>query len=240
MTAASLEALLEVQDLDLALDQIRHRIANLAERAELQAAAGRQGELRSRREETAAEASEAASRQEQLEAELAATEERAATVRRRLYGGEVSASRELQAMATDLEGLRARASALEERVLEAMEVREALDARAGAIGAELETVSATAADLEGRARAAESALEAELGDLSRSRGQAAARVPADLLASYEAIRARRDGVGAARLVQGRCDGCHLTLSAMELERIKRLPDDEVPTCEQCGRILVRP
>jgi hypothetical protein len=40
-------------------------------------------------------------------------------------------------------------------------------------------------------------------------------------------------------VAGSCSGCHLTLPAMEVDRIRKAPADEVITCDQCGRILVR-
>jgi hypothetical protein len=43
----------------------------------------------------------------------------------------------------------------------------------------------------------------------------------------------------ARLVGNHCDGCHLTLPSMELDRIRHLAEREVVTCDQCGRILVR-
>jgi len=67
----------------------------------------------------------------------------------------------------------------------------------------------------------------------------AAQVPAELLARYERLRAKLAGTGAARLVGESCGGCHLTLPAMEVDRIRRAPPDEVLTCDQCGRILVR-
>jgi len=44
--------------------------------------------------------------------------------------------------------------------------------------------------------------------------------------------------GAARLVGDRCEGCHLTLPSMELERIHHLSADTFATCPQCDRILV--
>jgi predicted nucleic acid-binding Zn-ribbon protein len=46
------------------------------------------------------------------------------------------------------------------------------------------------------------------------------------------------GTGAARLIGSHCDGCHLELPSMEVERIRALPAGEVATCEQCGRILI--
>ena len=60
-----------------------------------------------------------------------------------------------------------------------------------------------------------------------------------VLSSYERLRTRLDGVGAARLVNGRCDGCHLSLSRTELAVAPREPPDALLHCEQCGRILVR-
>jgi predicted nucleic acid-binding Zn-ribbon protein len=46
-------------------------------------------------------------------------------------------------------------------------------------------------------------------------------------------------VGAARVVGSSCGGCHLTLPATELDRIRRAEPDALVTCDQCGRILVR-
>ncbi|MBV8462123.1 MAG: hypothetical protein JO368_02430, partial [Acidimicrobiales bacterium] len=37
----------------------------------------------------------------------------------------------------------------------------------------------------------------------------------------------------------RCDACHLTLPAVDLDRIRHLPPEEVATCPECDRILVR-
>ena len=62
--------------------------------------------------------------------------------------------------------------------------------------------------------------------------------PSELAQRYEVLRSRLGGVGAARLVGDRCDGCHLTLSSVEVERIRRLPPEEFATCAQCDRILV--
>ena len=72
-----------------------------------------------------------------------------------------------------------------------------------------------------------------------ARVTAAATVAPDLLARYERLRTQLGGTGAARLVGGSCSGCHLSLPAMEVDRIRKAPPDEVITCDQCGRILVR-
>ncbi|MHB8671421.1 MAG: zinc ribbon domain-containing protein, partial [Acidimicrobiales bacterium] len=82
-------------------------------------------------------------------------------------------------------------------------------------------------------------LELELEAQVAARAAAAHGIPAALIERYEALRARLDGVGAARLVHGTCSGCHLALPATELDRLRRQPPDAVVFCEQCGRILVR-
>ncbi len=63
-------------------------------------------------------------------------------------------------------------------------------------------------------------------------------MPDNLLATYERLRTRLGGIGVARLVGNHCDGCHLALSAVELDHVRHLPEGEVYTCEQCSRILV--
>jgi predicted nucleic acid-binding Zn-ribbon protein len=85
---------------------------------------------------------------------------------------------------------------------------------------------------------AEKAIAVALAEQESSRAESAARLPADLAERYELLRARLGGVGAARLVGDRCDGCHLTLPSVEVERIRHLPPDQFATCDQCDRILV--
>ncbi len=162
-----------------------------------------------------------AKRESEVEAELAATEQRAATVSRRLYGGEVSASRELQAMAADVENLKVRASELEDQGLALLEEREPLDARVGELEAQMSEVDSNRRSVADTVAQSEAAEDGEIAQLEQDREKAASAVPADLLASYERLRTRLGGVGAARLVGNHCDGCHLALSAAELDRIRR-------------------
>src|SRR3984957_2370183 len=137
-----LDALLALQDVDTALQQHRHRRAHLPERAELAAIDQQTAQLEREVREVGAGRDEIAGRQATVEADLAATEARAAAVNARLYGGEVRASRELQAMAADVETLKARASALEDHVLELMELREPHDARLARLSGQLGSLAA--------------------------------------------------------------------------------------------------
>lgn len=142
-------------------------------------------------------------------------------------------------MQAEVEALKRRRSVLEDGVLEAMTEREPLDEEV----AELEAVKARVDEQAGGLRAtvadAQAAIDGDLAGELAARAEAAAGVPPDVMASYERLRSRLDGVGVARLVNGRCDGCHLSLSVTELAHANRLPADALVHCEQCGRILVR-
>jgi predicted nucleic acid-binding Zn-ribbon protein len=240
MSAPQYAALLAVQDLDTARDRVRHRRSHHPARTELAACDAADAAAAPRRVAAEARRDEAAGRQAQLEADLAATENRSTEVSKRLYGGEVSASRELQAMAADIEALKRRASDLEDAVLAVLEEREPLDAAV----AELDAASAEVASRRAAAQqvlaVAEQELDAELAGLDQQRVAAAEVVPADLLATYDRIRVHLGGIGAAPLVGNHCGGCHLVLPSTELDRVKHAAPDALLTCEQCGRILVRP
>lgn len=238
MSSEELQALLDLQSIDTSIDQHRHRRANLAERSNLEGLERRGAQMRSDLDQARVARDEAAGRQESLESELAAAERRSADVSRRLYSGEVSASRELQAMSEELDSLKARASGIEDRILEVLEEREPLDALVSRHETELAgTDSERQAAAEALVRA-EAAIDAETAELQARRSDAAERVPAQLLQQYDRLRSRLGGVAVARLVGDHCDGCHLTLPATELDRIRHLPPGELVTCEQCGRILV--
>jgi predicted nucleic acid-binding Zn-ribbon protein len=59
------------------------------------------------------------------------------------------------------------------------------------------------------------------------------------LKQYDTMRGNHNGVAIAKLNGLQCDGCHLDLSRGEVDAMKRLPEDEVVECPNCGRLLVR-
>lgn len=181
---------------------------------------------------------EVASRQEAAERELRATEDRVVQVNARLYGGTVTASRELQALAADVDGLKKRASELEDRVLSLMEQREPFDAAVGALDDQLGELEGRRLQVVESLTSSEAETDAELARLSAQRPSLVDAVPKQLLDVYDRLRARLEGVAVARLTGARCDGCHLSLPAVELDRIRHEAAGTLEFCEQCGRILV--
>jgi hypothetical protein len=233
-----LARLLEVQDHDTVIDQIRHRRVTLPERAELAAVDRQLAALDVRTKELRQQRDELGDRQAALEHQIDASRTRREALEKRLFGGQIVASRELQAMNEEVSHLARHISELEDREIEIMEGLEPLDRELQAGDVTRDGLDADAERLRDAIATTEVALDAELAAENRARAAAASGVRGDLLARYEQLRSKLGGTGAARLVGGSCAGCHLTLSSMELDRVRKAPPDAVSTCEQCGRILV--
>jgi predicted nucleic acid-binding Zn-ribbon protein len=238
-TVSALDDLLVLQDHDSAIDRLRHRLHTLPERAALGGNEAAQAALAVRIEEAVGRRDEAARVERRVEDELASVEAKIIEVEKKLYSGSVSAPRELQALQADVASLQRHKSTLEDDVLVAMETREPIDVEVRVLEAERDALDADALRLLAVIAEASTDLEAELASEETMREAAAGKVPSELLAHYDELRAKLGGVAAARLVGPTCTGCHLSLPATEIDRIKHLSPDEVAHCDQCGRILVR-
>jgi predicted nucleic acid-binding Zn-ribbon protein len=210
----------------------------MPERAELATVDRQLGALEVRTKEVRLQRDESGERQAALEQQIEASRTRRTTLEKRLFGGQVVASRELQAMNEEVKHLARHISELEDREIEVMEVLEPLDRELQAGDVTRAGLEAEAERLRSAIASAEAAIDAELRQESEARAAAASVVRDDLLARYEQLRSKLGGTGAARLVGGSCGGCHLALSSMELDRVRKAPPDAVIACEQCGRILV--
>ena len=232
------EVLLEVQAFDTAADQLRHRRANLAERAELAASAAQAAEVKGRLAATGARRAEVLGRQTQVDNAIGAATERIKEIEGRLYSGQVSATKDILAMTAEVESIKTRRSALEDDLMATMEAEEPLAAEVSELEGALSALGVEADRLQALIAAGESVIDADLAEIAARRAALAAQLPDELLVTYEALRVRLGGEGAARVSGRSCGGCHLTLPAQEVERIKRAAPDDLVLCDQCGRILV--
>jgi predicted nucleic acid-binding Zn-ribbon protein len=235
---SALEQLLEVQRHDTRVDQIRHRKANLPERAALVEREADKARTEREHATTTARRDELQAEQDRIEGEVAKAKARIGEVDGKLYGGATSNPRELQALQDEVASLGRRVGLLEDSELEVMEQLEPVDAATVANQAEITRLEGEIDRLAMELTAASAELDVELAEVEGLRAAAAQAVPDELLEEYEHIKANSGGVGVARLTGGQCGGCHIKLSAMESDRIKHLPPDSVAYCDECGRILV--
>ncbi len=236
---SELNDLLAVQELDTRIDQLRHQHATLPERDRKAAAQQQLTALDAELTQVQAERAAVAAAQEKLEKEVAALQAKKEHASGQLYGGTVVAHKALEALQHEIETLDRLTSEIEDRILEQMELAEPLDARIAELTPAVEAAQAELTSAHDALTEAAGALDGEIASVEASRGEASGKVPAALLKTYDALRGRLGGVGAARLDGARCTGCHLEIPAGELTEVKRAPADEMVLCPECGRILVR-
>ncbi|HEX3979681.1 MAG TPA: C4-type zinc ribbon domain-containing protein [Acidimicrobiales bacterium] len=237
--AEPFDTLLSVQEHDTILDQLRHRVETLPERAALADVVRRRTELDRSSREVQVLVDELAGRQRALEDRIATAAGRRHEIETRMQSGEISASRDLQAMDHEVHQLAQRQLQLEEEELALLEEEEPLDSRLDEDRTSMAGLAEEVDRLEAAITAAEAEIRVSIAAEEELRSSLASGLPEELARRYESLRARLGGVGAARLVGDRCDGCHLTLPSVEIERIRHLAPDESATCSQCDRILVR-
>lgn len=239
MMTDPMEQLLLVQAHDIKDTQLRTRRQGLPERAEAEQVAAAHKAVTDELATVDAERHRLEREQARIDDEVASLRDKSAQADKALYGGAVSGARELQALQDEIASLGRRIGDLEDAELELMVERDPLDEQATALAGQRDALAAQGEELLRRITVAEAEIDAEIEAEAAARAAAAADVPAELLDEYETLRAKRAGIGVAKLEHGTCQGCHMKLSAMELDRIKALPPDARIHCEDCGRLLVR-
>ncbi|HEY3671417.1 MAG TPA: C4-type zinc ribbon domain-containing protein, partial [Acidimicrobiia bacterium] len=233
-----LDVLLTLQEHDSTLERLLHRHHTLPERDALREAEAAAAVIDARLVTTRAERDKVAREEQQLDDEARSLADKAKEVESRMYSGEISSPKELQAMQADVEQLRKHQGTIENRELELMELREPLDATV----ADFEQQRATlGVDVDGHAAAlgaAEAEIIAEMQVERAARDETAGSIDAALVKEYERCRTLAKGAGVARLVGTTCQGCHLSIPAVEAEQIKRTGGQPLAHCDNCGAILV--
>jgi uncharacterized protein len=230
------EQLIALQEIDTVIDQLRHRIDRLAERAAVEEATAAVSRLGASRAAAEAERLAAEEAMAQIEADSAEVDAHRARLQSQMKT--IISPREAEALQREMEVLASRRDGLDDRGLELLDViGRAEEQAAAALAAEPEaqaTLDAATAAL----TAVVAALEAEIAGLSVRREAAIGDTPAATMSTYESLRRVHAGLAVARLVGPQCTGCHLELSRAEAETVRHVPDGELPDCPSCGRILL--
>jgi hypothetical protein len=233
------DELLAVQEHDTSVDQLVHRRAHLPSRAELEQVMLELGSLERRTSEVEETRHGLGRDQQKLEDDIASLNDKANHHDKALYSGSVTNPRELQAMQDEIASLKRRISQLEDQELELMEQIEPLDQQLATFASSRASLDERAAALRAQIAEDEVEIDAELTRVQEEREVLAGAIDGELLAEYDGLRKRLGGIAIARLVGGSCQGCHLSLPAVEVDRIKKLSPDEPVHCEECGRLLAR-
>lgn len=231
--------LLELQDLDLQLDQVAHKRKSLPDHQALAGLATEKSVVDRDLVNADTEVSDLQREQKKADSDVEQVRQRKARNQQRLDSGQVTSPRDLENLQHEIGSLDRRISNLEDAELEVMEKLEAAEAVQADLRTRAEAFAGRQAELESARDVALKELDEQRATHGDKRATIAAELPADLVTTYQKLRERNGGIGAAPLVGKRCMGCRMELTPSDLNRIKAAAADAVLRCEECGRILVR-
>jgi len=230
------ERLLALQAVDTGADQLRVKRERLPERDELATRSEqltawerRRNQIATRLDELTAVIEQAEERNAEFGADRARLEAQMKTV---------IAPREAEALMHEIETINGHRDELDDAELAALEEQSALDdERTAHLGLESALRSSVGQADDALARACAD-IDSELEHLDAQRATAVGELDEAVAGRYATLRTAA-GVAVAELQGHRCEGCHLDLSAAEVDTAK----DEAAAsgfteCPQCGRLLV--
>jgi len=230
---------LDLQACDTALDRAAFRLKNLPEAVVLNQLKATQSDLRLREVAGITETADRELEVAKAEDDVAAVRMRSAKDDELLNSGAITDSKQLTELQHEVNSLARRQAELEDEEIEILQKLE--DAQKS-----LANVRALQAENKEKTEAAEVAhtvavaeIDAEVVALQAERLVILTGIPADLLKLYEKIRADNAGIGAAKLHQGKCDGCRIQLNPVAMAAARNAAPQELLRCEECRAILVR-
>jgi uncharacterized protein len=228
--------LLDIQEIDTAIDRLMARMRVLETGEDAAAALAEANEAERMMGELRLQLDELSRDQMRFEHEIDSMSQKAAAEERRLYDGSVANARELDSITHEVDNLKKRRSDREDELLALMEVREELEAQERAAAERSEVLRERVAEVGSVAADELERLRTELKERSEARAALAETVDAGFLELYEDLRPQKKGVAAVALIDGVCQGCHEQLSSVYVDRLKRVEGPK--RCEHCRRILV--
>ncbi|HEY3266174.1 MAG TPA: hypothetical protein VGM37_04555 [Armatimonadota bacterium] len=226
--------LFELHEVDARILQLEHALRNLdnGDRAKAAVLAARQEYAR--RDDDLKRAKVAMAN---ADTALKSNETKQAQLKKRLYGGTITSTREAEAVEHEMAGLKEQASELETAILETMEVIEA--GEAGVVEqqnlvAESEALLKTT--LAAFARDSASIRE-QIDATAARRGGALKPISPAVVARYDAARRRTRDTGVTMLEGHICSACRMQVAGINVAGL--LSTDEIMACDNCGRLLYR-
>ena len=203
------------------LAQVESELRTLA--AELRDAQQIKSPVRASYDESAGEAARLRSRADDLATTLATS---------------TANARELTAIQVELDHVRELLNTVEDRELSLLMELEPLDDSIEGIKQQAQPLAERRSVLQIQIGELQATLDDEVTALRVTRSGLAGAVSPSLLARYEAALARSGGSGAAQVVSGRCDGCRIALSPLDVDRWKSLEPGIFMPCPECARLLL--
>ena len=152
---------------------------------------------------------------------------------KKLYGGKIFNSKELSSLQQETDDLKKRRSVLEDKSLGLMDDLELTTKAIASSKDELAKLEIEWQTQQKQFMVELLQLKASQTVLESNRQQITALIDADTLFNYQELR-KRKGLAVAKVEQGICQGCRITLPNTDLQRAK---GGGIVRCSSCGRII---
>jgi len=227
-----LESLLELQRQDTLLLDAKRRLEEVPKRREALQSAVTQA--RSALEQSKRDLDQARLARRAIEKEVESFQAESAKLERQLH--DVKTNKEYQAMLHEIEGVKAKRSDQETKILESFEREESLTAAVKTSERRLQEEEARLRQGEEDLGRESATLEQRVHSLTQDRDAVKPRVPATLRSRYERLVGARDGIAVTEVRKAACGACFKALTPHAMQEARK--GDTVQTCEACGRIVI--
>ncbi len=171
--------------------------------------------------------------QHSIEWELDDLSSKLATTEEELYSGRIRNPKELANLQHEIDGLKARRDQLEDKALNIMDQVELATKSVATLDSELKALEAEWQSQQQQLSAHLEQLKTILSNLKHKRQLLAAEIEPQAIEVYHELKKQR-GTAVAKVEQGICRGCRISLPVTELQRTR---SGNLVRCSSCGRIL---
>jgi predicted nucleic acid-binding Zn-ribbon protein len=158
-------------------------------------------------------------------------------IQQKLFAGSVSNSKELSAMQQQANQLKSHVREEEDKVLDMMGQAEALQNAAAAKAASVDKIEREWAEKRNQLQAEQSELMATTDSDRKKKDEILGQIDPKHVQLYERLRQKKQGNAVAKIEQGRCQGCKITVPVNELTQARA---GELVQCGSCSRVLCVP
>ena len=155
------------------------------------------------------------------------------TAEETLFSGRIKNPKELTSLQHEVEALKARRDQLEEKALEIIDQVEQSETSVAKISSQLETLTAEWQRQQKQLADEMQKLKGVLSDLKQRWQKLSAEIEPEAVEFYQTLR-KEKGTAVARVEQGICRGCRISLPTTDLQRAR---GGSLVQCSSCGRIL---
>jgi len=222
--------LYELQQMDLELQRNQQELNEIENQlTDNKALATAESKLALQKEQLA----EAKKGQKSSEWELDDLQEKVNKLNDKLYSGMIKNPKELVNLENEVKSLKSKISRKEDELLELMTQVEEMEAKVKTSIEELERLKQEWQQRQENLEQRKTEVEAELAKLSEARHGLAQQIDSAAVRLYEQIRLIKEQA-VAKVEQGRCQGCHITLPTSQWQKAKA---GDLVQCNSCSRIL---